>query len=184
MGLYNYRKGNGRTLASNNSGMPARKLMKLIVISLILLIIYLPIQLLFIIRNWPSSLKGYSWSTDHNPAEWDPVDFYPTSEFPELQYTGWTPVGASAVMFIFFGFTDHAIDKYRGWLVKLRFSKFWPGLLEPRRQACRGNITWTTVSRISSKLDLIAKAINYFEGETFRKLSQTTATTGPEANIW
>ena len=183
MGLYNYRKGNGRTLASNNSGMPARKLMKLILISLILLIIYLPVQLLFIIRNWPSSLEGYSWTANHNPAVWNPILFYHTSQFPELQYTGWTPVGASAVMFTFFGFTDHAIDMYRGWLVKLGFAKFWPSLLEPRRQALRGSSTWSTVSRFSSKLDLIAKAVNYFEGGASRKSSQTTTTRGPEAEI-
>jgi pheromone a factor receptor len=182
MGLYNYREGNGRTLASNNSGMPARKLMKLILIALILLVIYLPIQLLFIIRDWPTSLESYSWTGVHNPATWSPIYFFPTYSFPALQYTGWTPVGASAVMFIFFGFTDHAIDLYRSWLVKLGFGKFWPSLLKPRRQS-RGSGTWTTISRFSSKLDLIAKAVNYFEGGASRKSSQTTATRGQDAEI-
>ncbi|PVH82248.1 fungal pheromone STE3G-protein-coupled receptor, partial [Cadophora sp. DSE1049] len=126
--LYRHRKTISAALTSTGSGLAPRKFIKLVLISVLLIVIYLPIQTLFVFYAIPSKFVPYSWSRVHNPATWPLILFLHTGMQPSLQWAGWAGVASSAFMFAFFGFNDDAVDTYRAALVKCGAGKIWPSL--------------------------------------------------------
>ncbi len=141
-------------------------------ISLSLLCIYFPIQCTFVYRAIPLPLEPYSWSRVHDPASWNPILYYHTSDAPLLQYNNWGSIGMGLVMFLYFGFNDESIDTYRRWMVKIGFGKVWPSLKEPRRR--RGSSSMGSRGSFGSHFDLVGEAMRYFDGSA-RKESRVTS---------
>jgi pheromone a factor receptor len=172
--LRRHRKNISGALTTTGSGMGPKKFVKMIMIAFSLMVIYLPIQIVWFTKNLPSGLTPYSWSRIHDPASWDPVVFFHTSDYPTLQYYGWASVAWNVAVFLFFGFNDEAIDIYRGWIVKLGLGKIWPRLKEPRLVRRPGSPSRTS---LSSQFDIVGKAMRYFDSNA-RKHSQTTSSGG------
>jgi pheromone a factor receptor len=158
--------------------MAPKKFMKMIMISFSLLCIYLPVQCAFFTRSVPPELTSYSWSGIHNPASWDPILFVHTSDYSLRQYYGWSSVAWNFTIFLFFGFNEEAVDTYRGWMVKCGLGKIWPSLKEPRQSRRPGSPTRTSMS---SHLDLVGKAMHYFDSNE-RQESQVTTIGGDQGS--
>lgn len=171
------RKHRGRlssTLSSNGSGFNARKFMKLFFMSIFIIILYTPVTLAFLYFNLPLPLIPYSWSRVHNPETWDPILYFTTAQFNRLQYYGWTPVVTGGFIFAYYGMNNEAIDMYRKFVGKwMGLGKIWPSLLQPREVQRRNN---SSRASWAARLDLVGKAIHYFDG--VRKNSQATSTIG------
>lgn len=170
--LHKHRKTLSTALSTTGSGLPARKFMKLVLISLSIFFIYFPVQMVYIYKTYSyqiSNLIPYSYARIHDPLVWNPPLFLATWMFPQLQYQGWSNVAMAAVLFLYFGFNDESVDAYRRWSCKLGLGKLFPSLKQPRQR--RGS----TSSRGSfgRHLDLVGKCMRYFDG-SIRKASHAT----------
>jgi len=80
----------------------------------------------------------------------------------------------SYLIFAYYGCNNEAIDRYRRIAGKYFFlAKIWPKLLEPRVIQRRGSASRTSWV---SHIDLVTKAIHYFDD--VRKHSLATSTKG------
>ncbi|KAG4440712.1 hypothetical protein IFR05_003806 [Cadophora sp. M221] len=178
--LYRHRRSISAALTTTGSGLAPRKFIKLALISLILIIIYLPVQTVFVFYAIPHTFVPYSWSRIHNPTTWSPILFVHTGTQQSLQWTGWAGVAMSAVMFAFFGFNDDAVDTYRGLLVKCGAGWVWPSLKLSREQRRASetlvNNTMDSRGSFKSQFDLVGKAMKYFDAGA-RKDSHATGVT-------
>jgi hypothetical protein len=135
------------------------------------LVVYFPVNAYIFYLNLPSPFIPYSWSRVHAPELWDPIIYYTTASQPTLQYFNWCGIAMAFLAFFFYGMSNDAIDLYKGWAVKLGFTKCFPSLARPRevevRRGSASRGSW------SSHFDLVSKAIHYFD--TARKGSQATS---------
>lgn len=149
--------------------MVPRKFIKLAMLSITILVIYLPVQILFIFRAFPKYWVPYSWSRVHNPKYWGTISFYHTEDVPLLQYSGWATISYGFLMLPFYGFNDDAIDAYRHWLVFIGFGFFWPSLKEPYRPRGIGESSnGSNQSRSSEpgRFDLVSRCMRYFDTQS------------------
>lgn len=153
------------TLSSTGSSFTARKFMKLFIITLSLLILYLPVTLAFFYFNLPLPLIPYSWSRVHDPKVWPVVFFLTDADFPRTPYYGWPSIGMSIASFLFFGLNSEAIDIYRKFAVKTGLAYLWPSLRESRLDRRRNSSSGSW----RSHFDVIGKALAYFDSA--RKMS-------------
>ncbi|CZT50465.1 uncharacterized protein RSE6_11453 [Rhynchosporium secalis] len=177
--LFRYRATISAALSSAGSGLAPRKFIKLAFISLLLITFYLPLSTLFVYFAIPKTLVPYSWSRIHNPETWSPILFIHTENQPSLQYYGWAGVTVSGLMFAFFGFNDDAVDTYRGFLVKCGAGKVWPDLKlsrEERRARDLSDETLGSRGSFASHLDLVGKAMKYFDAGSRKESSATGIT--------
>ncbi|CAG8955967.1 hypothetical protein HYFRA_00008821 [Hymenoscyphus fraxineus] len=175
-GLYRYRSTISITLASSGSGMNSRYFVKVTMIAIVLLLLWIPCQFYYLKLQIPPFIHAYSWSAIHDPEVWNPIAYYPTALNTQLQYNGWSDVAVSFVFFCFFGFNNDAIDTYREWMVKLGFAKCFPSLTEPRHPPTRHGSS-VSGSSLGERLDIVGKAMRFFDGS--RKGSQATDTATP-----
>lgn len=177
--LHKHRRTISAALTTTGSGLAPRKFIKLVIISLSLIIIYLPVQTVFVWYAIPKTFVPYSWSRVHNPVTWNPILFIHTENLPSVQWNGWAGIAMATMMFLFFGFNDDAVDSYRKWLVMLGAGRVWPSLKlsrEARRGSAGGSATLGSRGSFISHFDLVGKAMKYFD-ESVRKNSHATNTT-------
>ncbi|EKD19129.1 uncharacterized protein L3040_007240 [Drepanopeziza brunnea f. sp. 'multigermtubi'] len=188
--LYKHRRTISAALTSTGSGLAPRKFIKLVIISLSTMLIYLPVQSVFIWLAIPTSFVKYSWARVHNPVTWNPVLFIHTENQPSLQWNGWGGIAMAFSMFLFFGFNDDAVDSYRKWLVMCGAGKVWPSLKlsrDERRGSAsgsgHGSGTFNSGGRsFGSRFDLVGKAMKYLDGDK-RKDSQASTAMGGDTMI-
>jgi pheromone a factor receptor len=179
--IFRLRKHRGQlsgTLSSTGSGLDARKFLKLFFMSCSILLVYLPVECYFFYFNMPDPFVPYSWSRIHDPASWNLVLYFHTSEEPAAQFLSWPGVSIGFLVFLWYGLNIEAIEKYIYCAVKCGFARIWPILTEPYQPRRRGSAggsrtTWT------SHFDVISKAVQYLDGA--RKQSQVTSMGGPES---
>ncbi|KAH8815630.1 pheromone A receptor-domain-containing protein [Xylogone sp. PMI_703] len=147
------------TLSSTGSGLTATRFLKLFMLSVSLLIIYLPVTLYFLYNNIKNSypLIPYSFSRVHNPVTWDPIIFLRLDDIPGLQWDGWIPISMGFLIVFFYGIGDEAIDLYRDILVKAGLGDVWPSLKQPRQPRRNSRSKWTR------HFNLVNRAMKYFD---------------------
>ncbi|RFU24072.1 hypothetical protein B7463_g12266, partial [Scytalidium lignicola] len=147
------------TLSSTGSGLSATRFLKLFMLSLSLLIIYLPVMFYFLYVNMKGSSPWipYSFSRIHDPATWEPIIFLSLEDAPDLQWDGWLPISMGFLIVFFYGIGDEAIEIYRDFLVKLGFGKIWPSLKQPRQRRRGPTSGWT------HRFNLVHRAMKYFD---------------------
>jgi hypothetical protein len=163
------------TLSSNGSSFTAQKFIKLFAISLSFLLIYLPVTLAFFYFNLPLPIHAYSWHTVHNPDIWSTILLFPDTEFPRLPYYSWPVIVMGFFSFLAFGMSNEAMEMYRKGALNCGLGKIWPGFRQPRVLNRRAN---TSRSSWTSHLDVVSKALHYFDGN--RKQSQSTSMGAPD----
>ncbi|KAK6585684.1 hypothetical protein PZA11_002411 [Diplocarpon coronariae] len=181
--LRRHRQTISEALTSTGSGLPPRKFVKLVLISMSLIVIYLPVQAVFIWYATPTTLVPYSWARIHNPATWDPILFIHTEDQSSLQWNGWAGIAMALMMFLYFGFNDDAVDTYRKWLVYCGAGRIWPSLTmsrEQRRGRAGGSAAGGSRGSFTSHFDLVSKAMKYMDGN-LRKNSHAMSTTVGDA---
>jgi hypothetical protein len=148
------------------AGMVPRKFVKLAMIAMAILLVYLPIQVLFIFRSVPHFWVPYDWDRIHNPKYWGTISYYHTQDAPLLQYSGWAAISYGFLMLPFYGFNDEAICTYRRWLVMIGFGSCFPSLKEPYRPRGSGGSSFGSGSSTLGRFDIVDRAMKYFDTES------------------
>ncbi|MCJ1257940.1 a-factor receptor [Lignoscripta atroalba] len=126
--LRKYRKEFAAVLHSSNSKLTQSRFMRLFLASLLLLVVFLPLQFYVLYRNALFPLQPYSWAVIHGPTWWD-IIMVPTGGV--VQFDRWIRIALGFTVFFCFGLGQDAIAMYRDWLLKCGLGKIFPKL---RRQ--------------------------------------------------
>lgn len=118
---------------NSGSGFRIRPYVTMVLLTLSLLLIYLPVQIVFFVQLLPSSLHSYSWDALHNKSRFVP-SLYHTNNSNGLQYRGWSTCATLFLLWCFYGFDEYAMEFYRRVLVKLGFAHFFPMLKFTKQQ--------------------------------------------------
>ncbi|KAH8663646.1 pheromone A receptor-domain-containing protein [Tricladium varicosporioides] len=160
VGLWRYRQNIGNTLASSGSGMSSKYFVKLSILSIAVVMIYVPLNGYFAYLNKPNPYHlHFDYKTVHNPLVWDPILYFTTSISPNIQYNMWTTIIYQYIIFIFFGLNNESINTYRKWLVALGFGHYFPTLKGPRMKRGSSQHHRSTLE----KLDLVEKCMKFFD---------------------
>ncbi|TAQ90611.1 hypothetical protein B7494_g1076 [Chlorociboria aeruginascens] len=165
------------TLSSTGSGLSPRRFLKLFMLSLLLLLIFLPVTLYYLYLNLPPYWPAYNFSAIHDPNFWPLIIFSKIADLPALQYDGWLPIVLAFLIFFFFGLNREAVQMYKTWLVKLGFGNCFPSLLVIEEEGIHRHNATNSRGSWTSNFDLVSKAMHYFNGS--RKNSLATTLDGP-----
>ncbi|KUJ12931.1 STE3-domain-containing protein [Mollisia scopiformis] len=175
--LRKHRRTISSALKTSGSGFAARKYLKLVIITMSLIVIYVPVQFVFFFQVLPRKLEPYSWSRIHDPATWHLIEYQHTGDAPLIQYQGWAGIVTSFLIWAYFGFNDTAVDTYRSWLVQLGLGRIWPSLKlsrETRMMMRRSQGSSIARGSIDSHFDLVGKAMKYFDTDIRQESGATT----------
>lgn len=139
--------------------MNTTRFLRLFILSLLLLLTYLPIQIYLFYINVNIAWVPFRWSRVHNPATWNTVIYLPA----QGPYTFDRYIRGAMALFVFafFGMGSEATNLYRATAAKLGFARCFPGLLRERRpsadSAADEEVGWL------GKLSLVRLGKRYFE---------------------
>ena len=93
--------------------------------SLILLVIFLPVQCYIFYRNAAFPLQPYSWSIIHGKGWWN-ILLIPT--YGSVTFDRWVRIALGFTVFFCFGLGQDAMTMYRTWLLKMGLGRIFPRL--------------------------------------------------------
>ena len=120
-----YRKQFSDILASSGSHLNKSRFMRLFLMSVTLIVFFLPVQFYVFYRNSSFPQQPYSWTAIHGPSWWQIIEI-PTDG--SVVFDRWIRIALGFTIFIFFGLGKDATDMYRGWLLKLALGRIFPSL--------------------------------------------------------
>ena len=132
--LRRYRKDFAAVLHSSNSNLTRNRFMRLFIASLILIVIFLPVQLYVFYRNASFPLQPYDWDAIHGP-DWWTIIMIPTSGV--VQFDRWIRIALGFTVFSCFGMGQDAVALYRSWLVSLGLGRIFARLHRQNRNSRR-----------------------------------------------
>lgn len=127
--MHKYRKEFSAILTSSSSNLTKSRFLRLFIMSLTLIIIFLPCQFYILYRNATFPHLPYSWTAIHGPMWWD-VTLIPT--FGVVAFDHWIQLAVGYAVFLFFGMGADAMRMYRNWLLKMGFGRIFPNLYRQR----------------------------------------------------
>lgn len=149
-----YRKNFSEILESSSSNLTKSRFLRLFLLSMVLLVIFIPLQFYVLFRNSVEPpLIPYSWDQTHGP-QWQDIMLIPTGG--KVYYDRWFQLALGFGVFIFFGFGHDAQTMYRKWLLKAGLGQVFPCL---HRQPTRRGIlpTKSQTNSFNSKTRLFFK---------------------------
>ena len=143
-------------VSTNNSAMAQRQhrvRKKLYLLALLILIPFLPVELLYLVDNllsFPFPLKPYDFNQIHygnNPYPFNFISFTTSGEsgFIEMNQNYIAAITADPIFWII-GVTKEAINTYRGFLLALGLGRLFPKLnneYDPDRTTVNTGPSWT-----------------------------------------
>ena len=135
-------------------------------ISLTLLVVFLPLQLYILYLNLSYPRHPYSWTDVHGPS-WSQIILVPTGG--QVAFDRWIRVTSGFIIFLFFGIGRDALDMYCQCLVKIGLARVFPSLGQPRHAHAATSTGGGALGSLSSRARMI-----------FRKGSQATTTTASQ----
>ncbi|KAA8910909.1 GPCR fungal pheromone mating factor [Sphaerosporella brunnea] len=108
-------------LLSGNSSLNRPRFVRLFVLSMLLLLIFVPITFYVFVKNMNLQWLPYSWDAVHYGTGWMWIRKIPTNGY--VNFDRWIPVGSGIIVFLIFGVGKDAMDLYRGWLSKIGIGK-------------------------------------------------------------
>ncbi|KAI9870902.1 MAG: a-factor receptor [Pleopsidium flavum] len=145
--LHRYRKEFADILSASGSNLNKSRFMRLFIMSLALIVIFLPVQTYVFYRNLSFPRIPYSWDAVHG-AEWWQIIMIPTGGV--VVFDRWIQIGCGFLVFFFFGLGKDAMKMYRAWLLKMGFGRIFPSLkgqYETQRTPSTGNRFGSVSSR-------------------------------------
>ncbi|KAI9768481.1 MAG: a-factor receptor [Geoglossum simile] len=146
--LYKYRCQFNTILNSSASKYTKSRFLRLFILSLILLIVYVPVNGFVFYKNMNHPMVPFSWSAIHGP-DWWTIYMVPTDGV--VRFDRWFSITTGFVIFLFFGLGKDALEMYRCWLVMIGFGKCFPNLKRPSGartlQSSSGNGSFGSPSR-------------------------------------
>jgi pheromone a factor receptor len=124
-------------LVSNGSGLRDRIFLRMAIISIVVLLSYIPVQGAFFFNAISSGVTSYSLFDNYSNG-WNQPDRVTLADYggQMSQYIGWTSAAWNLVFFLFSGFERESVIETRKMLVALGFGKFWPSLAQPLQPRC------------------------------------------------
>ncbi|OBT89330.1 hypothetical protein VE02_01402 [Pseudogymnoascus sp. 03VT05] len=142
------------TILSSHS-LNTSHFLRLLIMSLLLLFIYLPLNIYWFYVNLAQPLEPYSWSAVHEPVNWEIIPYVPAMGV--FTFDRYVPAAMALFVFAFFGVGTDARRIYAAICVALGFGKCFPRLLQERRPSVDGGKGgWL------DKLSLVALGKRYF----------------------
>jgi hypothetical protein len=126
--MHKYRKEFSAILTSSNSNLTKSRFMRLFMMSLTLIVIFLPCQFYILYRNATFPHLPYSWDAIHGPTWWD-ITLIPT--YGVVTFDHWIQLAVGYAVFFFFGMGADAMRMYRKWLLTIGFGRIFPSLHHP-----------------------------------------------------
>jgi len=141
-------------LVSNGSKIRDRMFLRMVTISIVVLLSYIPVQGAFFLNAISSGVTRYSLFDNYSDG-WNRPDKVTLADYggQMSQYIGWTSAAWNLVFFLFFGFQRESVIETRKMLATLGFGKFWPSLtrpLQPRCGTASSNRTLLQSNRLTS----------------------------------
>lgn len=99
--------------------------MRLFLMSLTLIVLFLPLQFYVLYRNASFPQHPYSWNDIHGPSWWQIIKI-PTGG--SVIFDRWIRIALGFTIFIFFGLGKDATAMYRSWLLKIGLARIFPSL--------------------------------------------------------
>lgn len=99
--------------------------MRLFLMSLTLIVFFLPLQIYVLYRNASFPQHPYSWTAIHGPSWWQIIEI-PTAG--SVIFDRWIRIALGFTIFFFFGLGKDATVMYRDWLLKLGFGRIFHSL--------------------------------------------------------
>ncbi|SLM41278.1 GPCR fungal pheromone mating factor, STE3 [Lasallia pustulata] len=161
-----YRKQFSDILASSSSNLNKSRFMRLFLMSLTLIVFFLPLQMYVLYRNASFPQHPYSWNNIHGPSWWQIIEI-PTAR--SVIFDRWIRIALGFTIFVFFGLGKDATAMYRSWLLKLGFGSVFPSLTGQHQLPSPGGVSRTSGS---SRATLARRAHHFFT----KKLSRGTST--------
>lgn len=162
-----YRKDFSDILASSSTNLNKSRFLRLFLMSLTLIVFFLPLQFYVLYRNASFPQHPYSWTGVHGPS-WAQIIEVPTHG--SVIFDRWIRIALGFTIFTFFGLGKDATAMYRGWLLKLGFGRIFPSL-NGRRQLPSASGNSSTFG--SSRASLVSRAHSFL----IKKLSRGRAST-------
>ena len=151
--MHKYRKDFASVLSASNSNMTKSRFLRLFILSLILIVIMLPTQLLVLFKNVTLPMSNpYSWSDVHGD-EWNSVVLIPTGG--SVRFDRWPQLAVGFLLFPFFGLGQDAQKMYRNGLLKIGVGRFFPCLHRERSSPQQDSLATGDTETRSSKARLI-----------------------------
>ncbi|KAI9818438.1 MAG: a-factor receptor [Pycnora praestabilis] len=150
--LHKYRRQFSQILSGSSTSLNKSRFLRLFIISVVLTVIFLPVQLYLFSVNMSFPRLPYSWDLVHGPQWWNIV-MVPTGGV--VEFDRWIWIASGFLLFIFFGLGKDALDMYRRALVSLGIAKVFPSLTQQANtQTLYGN---RTEGSFSSRAKLVFK---------------------------
>jgi pheromone a factor receptor len=116
---------------SNNSSLTRSRFLRLFILSILLLLIFLPITFYVFARNLDFEWLPYSWEEVHYGDNWLWIRKIPTNG--NINFDRWVPIATGVLVFLIFGLGKDAMMLYRAWLNTIGVGRFLPKwIMEPR----------------------------------------------------
>ena len=156
--MHRYRKNFSEILESSNSNLTKSRFLRLLLLSIGLIVTFIPLQFYILFTNSAEPLLPYSWDLIHSP-QWGDIMLIPTGG--KVRFDRWIQIAVGFGVFSFFGLGQDAQTMYRKCLLKVGLGRVFPKL---HRQPTRRAILPT-----SSQSDSFgSKTRNFFKSRLFR----------------
>lgn len=121
--MHRYRSEFGRLLAISNT--TKSRFLRLFILSMMLILVFLPLQIYVFVRNLEFGVGGYHWSWTH-PEDWGFIQIIPT--FGVVFFDRWIQGAVGILLFFLFGIGDDALKMYRRGLRRCGFGKIFTAI--------------------------------------------------------
>ncbi|KFY12473.1 hypothetical protein V492_03848, partial [Pseudogymnoascus sp. VKM F-4246] len=115
----------------------ASRFLRLFIMSLFLLLLYLPLNLYFFYVNLSQPLHPYSWDKEHDPETWNDILYSPAIGI--FTFDRYIPPAMAVFVFVFFGMGTEARRIYTAIAVGCGLGWCFPCLLRERRPSTDGS---------------------------------------------
>jgi hypothetical protein len=100
------------------------------VLSILLLLIFMPVTFYVFAKNLDIEWLPYSWEQVHYGDDWLWIRKIPTGN--NVNFDRWVPVACGVLVFLIFGLGKDAMVLYRAWLNSIGVGKYLPRcIMEP-----------------------------------------------------
>ncbi|KAL9102231.1 MAG: hypothetical protein Q9163_002591 [Psora crenata] len=140
-----YRKEFSSILVSSNSNLTKNRFLRLFLMSVALIVVFLPVQAYLLYQNSIVPMLPYSWDLVHGD-DWGDIMLFPTGGV--VAFDRWIQIAFGFAIFLFFGTGQDAKEMYREWLLAIGCGRIFPSL--HRSSQGGGNLTSLFGSQTSS----------------------------------
>ncbi|KJX99155.1 hypothetical protein TI39_contig371g00014 [Zymoseptoria brevis] len=178
--LYRYRASFNTIMA--NSHTTKSRFLRLYLLCTLVILIWLPLQVIILVRNKPKELVSFAWNSTHHPTEypWSIILRVPSKG--EIPFDRWLWLIGGAAIFAFFGWGRDAVKTYRDGLKKIGLGKLWPTTTISRGASTIGGGGANTVTSKAKLLIEHGKRKMSFSTTSTSSTSNNTSTSHPSPN--